>query len=195
MPAVTCPSCHKPIQWQSVSPDGSVDGECPSCESPLYGTLFPKLHGEPERRVPTGSDLPAAKAACYNHPAKEAVAACDQCGRFLCALCELPVEGKLYCPSCMEKMDQEGHLRMFKRRETRHDSVSLALAFLPLIIWPLTIVTAPLTLLYIWKYWSTPNQSILRRTRWRFYVAGLCALAQCAGWSWVLYMFITRVVR
>lgn len=51
---------------------------------------------------------PAAGAAaplgspCSTHPAEEAVAICERCGDFMCALCTTPFEGRYYCLSCFE---------------------------------------------------------------------------------------------
>jgi len=193
VPAVTCPSCDTPIQWMSVSPEGTIAGNCTHCERPLAGRIFPRFFNSSGQAVASREVFVSGKAACYNHESKEAVTACDHCGRFLCSLCELPLEGKTYCPVCMEKLDRDGNIQTFKHHETRHDSIAVALALLPLLLWPFTIITGPLTIVYIWKYWSTPRTSILPRWRWRFYVAGVMALIQCVGWVWLMYMLFRKV--
>lgn len=196
MPAVTCPRCDRPLTWGTVWAGGVVEGACVSCETPLHGRVFPQVAAPEvagaESVAPPGA---GAAAVCYNHDAKPAVSACDQCGRFLCALCELSVEGRTYCPSCFGRMDSQGRIQTLKHHETRHDSVALAMSVLPLLLWPFTIITAPLTIVYICKYWSTPRQSIQPRLRWRFYLAALFALALCAAWIWLFYFILRRVVR
>jgi len=74
-----------------------------------------------------------------------------------------------------------------------HDSVALALATLPaLLFWPV-LLTAPLTLFWIVRHWNSPG-SILPRTRARFYLAGVIALSQI-GFIVVLIVAILRVRR
>ena len=74
-----------------------------------------------------------------------------------------------------------------------HDSVALALAIFPaFLFWPV-LVTAPLTLFWIFRHWNSPR-SILPRTRVRFYFAGLIALSQI-GFVALVIVAILRVRR
>ena len=57
-----------------------------------------------------------------------------------------------------------------------------------MLIFYLTIFTAPFTLYLSIRYWREP-MSVLPRRRWRFVVAILIALFQLAGWG-VLAMFL-----
>jgi hypothetical protein len=41
---------------------------------------------------------------CSNHPERDAVSTCARCGTGVCAYCQTVVEGKVYCPSCVEKV-------------------------------------------------------------------------------------------
>jgi hypothetical protein len=41
------------------------------------------------------------QAACFDHAGKRAVAACNQCGRFVCDLCKVDFGGQVWCPSCV----------------------------------------------------------------------------------------------
>ena len=40
---------------------------------------------------------------CGNHPERDAVGTCARCGTGVCTYCQTAVEGKVYCPSCVEK--------------------------------------------------------------------------------------------
>ena len=74
-----------------------------------------------------------------------------------------------------------------------HDSIALALAIFPaFLFWPI-LVTAPLTLFWIFRHWNSPR-SILPRTRVRYYFAGLIALSQI-GFIAVVIAAILRVRR
>jgi hypothetical protein len=41
---------------------------------------------------------------CAYHPNAEAVGACVQCGRLVCAECKVELQGKIYCNTCAEKI-------------------------------------------------------------------------------------------
>jgi len=41
---------------------------------------------------------------CAYHPEREAVGACVDCGRLICAECKTVLGGKIYCNSCADKM-------------------------------------------------------------------------------------------
>ncbi len=76
---------------------------------------------------------------------------------------------------------------------TMYDSIALALAIFPaFLFWPV-LVTAPLTLFWIFRHWNSPR-SILPRSRARFYIAGLIALSQI-GLIAVVIVAILKVRR
>lgn len=39
---------------------------------------------------------------CYYHDNKEVVAACTECGRFICEACKVNINGKAVCKKCIE---------------------------------------------------------------------------------------------
>lgn len=135
--------------------------------------------------------MEAGGASCFYHSEKRAVVPCDQCGRFLCALCQVEFQGQNWCPRCIQASSQKGRLAHLDASRALHDNTALALAILPvLLIWP-TIITAPVTLYLVVRYWRAPS-SILPRTKIRFLVAALLALAQIAAWVGLIYFLIHR---
>jgi len=40
---------------------------------------------------------------CYVHVGESAVGACVACGRFVCDVCRVDVEGRIYCKGCLAK--------------------------------------------------------------------------------------------
>ena len=72
-----------------------------------------------------------------------------------------------------------------------YDSIALALATLPvLLIWP-AIVTGPVTLFLIFRWWHKPG-SIVPRTRVRFYLAALFGLVQTGGVVSLIWLIAYR---
>ena len=122
-------------------------------------------------------------ASCFYHPRKKAVVPCAQCGRFLCALCDLELDGRHLCPGCVSAARAAGGRAALQNglllgNRTLHDKLALAVAALPLIpvFWLFTVLTAPTALVLAIRYWNEPRQSPLPRGRWRLVAAALLAL-------------------
>jgi hypothetical protein len=141
---------------------------------------FPALLRE---RVPAESGETALpdEATCFFHAGKRAVQTCGACGRFVCALCDLEIDGEHLCPTCLSEGRRLGALRKLEQNRVLFDSIALAFAVLPILIWPFTCLTAPASLYVVIRYWKSPP-GVLPRTKIRFILAGLLALAQIAGW-------------
>jgi len=43
-------------------------------------------------------------SSCSRHASKEAVGACINCGKLVCVACHKEIDGKSYCPVCLEKL-------------------------------------------------------------------------------------------
>jgi len=43
-------------------------------------------------------------SGCFRHASKEAVGSCHNCGELVCASCHKEIDGKSYCPVCVEKL-------------------------------------------------------------------------------------------
>jgi hypothetical protein len=154
--------------------------------------VFPALLNPPAIGSAGELVVMEGESSCFYHPTKRAVTACDGCGRFLCALCDLDLNGQHLCPSCLKSGKRKGKLKNLENRRLRYDSLALGLAFTPLLIFYLTIVTAPATIYIVIRHWNTPG-SIVRRSRWRIVVAFIAALLELAGWIAVFYFFVHYV--
>lgn len=131
-----------------------------------------------------------SEAACFYHAHSRAEKPCDECGRFLCRLCELEAGGRTLCPVCFNHQAGARKIHHFDNRRTMHDTAALALATLPaLLFWPV-IATAPMALFWVFRFWNAPG-SIVPRTRIRFYLAALFALAEIAGIVLLIAVIVT----
>ena len=164
---------------------------CPACGVPLQVEVFPALFREMGTGRSGEAIMVEGESSCFYHPQKKAVLPCDGCGRFLCALCDCPVDGRHFCPSCLEAGKTRGNIQNLENQRTLYDAIALALAIYPMIIFYFTIVTAPLALFVAIRYWKAP-QSILRRTKIRFIVAIIISLLQIAGWTTLFIFLATR---
>ena len=164
---------------------------CPSCGAVLQGILFPAFFENPKSR-PGQALLIDSDASCFYHPQKKAEVTCEYCGRFLCALCEVQIEGKRLCPPCIEAGRVKGRIKSLENRRVLYDSIALSLSIVPLLIFYLTFVTAPISLYMAIRYWNKPT-SILHRGKWRFVLAIIFSCAQIAGWGVVAYFLVSRL--
>ena len=185
--AIACSKCSKPLPWQAFNtPDLQF---CPGCGAGTLAAVFPawtraQSVGQAGERV-----LTEGESSCFYHPDKKAVIACESCGRFLCALCEIDLSGKRLCAGCIETGKRKGRMRHMRTHRMLYDEAALALALLPLLIWPFTIITAPATLVFVARFWKSPG-SIIPRSKFRYVLAVLVALTQLTLWA----VFVTAAI-
>jgi hypothetical protein len=177
--AILCPGCYTalpPAQFNT----GNFE-PCPTCQAKVQAEVFPAAFrtigpGQTGERI-----LVQGESSCFYHEQKKAVIPCDACGRFLCALCDLDLNGKHLCPQCLDTGRQKGSLQELETRRVLYDNAALLLATAPLIMWPFTIVTAPLAVFLGVMSYFRPN-SIIGFSRFKAMVAIVFATCQMALW-------------
>ena len=154
---------------------------CPSCEGLLRADVFPALF-RPISKGRAGQALQMDKeAGCFYHPRKKAVVPCAVCGRFVCALCDVALNGRHLCPGCFEKGRTRGKIKHLENHRTCYDSIALIVAVTSIFVYWISIFTAPLVIYLVVRHWKTPS-SIIRRTKIRFVLALILAGLQITGW-------------
>lgn len=171
--------------------EASTITDCPSCGTALQLEVFPALF----RAVAPGqageSLVLDDESSCFYHPGKKAVLPCEGCGRFLCALCDVEFGGRHLCPACIEAgLEKQGE-GVPKKDTVRYDDVALTCAAVSLMFFWTTLITAPITIFIVLRYWKRPL-GIGRTSRWRFVVALLLALAELTGWGIAALVLIER---
>ena len=116
------------------------------------------------------------------------MSACQQCGRYVCALCSVEFGDHTWCPSCIAS--GAGRARAANQDTSRnlYDSTALILPLASLLVYPFTVAAAPASLVLSVVRWGRPL-SLVRRSRWRFVAAILISLAEMAGWA-VLIVYL-----
>ena len=180
MNAVRCPKCRLALPPEILGAGGP--SACPSCRAALEVFTFPAVHRAITHGAAAESAVVADETTCFFHPAKKALVVCGACGRFLCTLCDVPVGGQHLCPKCVETGRTKNTLTAFENYRTSYPSLALTFAFLPLLVWPLTFVTAPAAVFLVLFGWRKPPSVTGRRRRFAMLAALLMALVQCAGW-------------
>jgi hypothetical protein len=177
--STACPSCMTPLEIPLRS--AMRTNTCPVCEARVVTHAFPALLRPatvaPRRDTAALTD----ESTCFNHAAKRAVAVCEDCGRFVCNLCDVPAPGaaKHQCVACFEQSLKREAGSGLSAGRTRMDDVALTAAVLGTLVFCAAPVTIPVVWYLILRYWREP-QSVPPRSRWRFVVAGLLTLLSLA---------------
>ncbi|HLJ48491.1 MAG TPA: hypothetical protein VKU01_20895 [Bryobacteraceae bacterium] len=184
--ALGCPNCQGDLPRELWNLD--YESYCPRCKAPLAVVAFPAIARQTAGVAPE-LVTEGAEASCFYHPGKRAAVACDQCGRFLCSLCQVELSGQNWCPNCIERRRNEGKMVNLERRRTLYDNMALVLATLPaLMLWP-SLICAPMSLFVSIRYWRAPS-SIVPRTKVRFILAIVISLLEIAGWVFLVMAMV-----
>ncbi len=187
---LVCSKCGVAIPFDDWNREHAF---CAACRSPHSAYVFPALFSKTDQAAGAAAMVAEGEASCYYHPRKRAVVPCDQCGRFLCSLCQVEFLGQNWCPGCIEAHQQKGQLSNLDASRPLYDNMALVLAVLPaFLIWP-TIITAPMSLYVSARYWRKPS-SLLPRTKIRFYLAVLVAVLQIAAWVFLAAYLIVKLI-
>lgn len=187
--AITCSRCQAPWPAEALnSPDLTP---CPACGCPGRVEVFPAYFRGLQPGALSEDIGMEGEAACFYHPQKKALVPCDACGRFLCAVCDCDLNGQHLCPACIESGQRKGRLRTLQNHRMLYDHLALALAVLPLLVFYLTVVTAPMAIYMAIRHWNTPT-SLVRPSKVRFLAAIIIASLEILGWIFVAAYFLTR---
>jgi hypothetical protein len=183
--ALPCARCGlrlppNPAEWRSIS-------QCPRCHAPIQITVFPNL-GRPAASGRSAELIvEAGESPCFYHADKRAVVHCHECGRFLCALCDIQLGEAHVCPACLSRAKKQASGSPMERKRTRYDQIVQGLVLLPV---PFCFLIAPVTglaaiALAIWKWRAPPSLLVNTRTR---LIAGIIlavleVIAGCIIWS------------
>ena len=99
----------------------------------------------------------------------------------LCAVCTISFTGRKICPACIAAAKTSDAAPAVQQR-VLYDAIALSLAVLPLLLWPFTLVTAPVALGYVIVGWKKPGSLVRGNSRTRLVIAGVFALLEIAGW-------------
>lgn len=187
---LACPNCG--TSW-SLDPTAlSMMAACPLCQKETRVHVFPSFFREenPASAVPEAVVI-EGEASCFYHPGKRASVPCSSCGRFLCALCDVKLGDRNLCPGCIEAGRTKGKITELEASRVLWDSTALMLSVLPLVLcfWA-SILTAPAAIVVAIIGWNKPT-SVVRRNRWRLWLAVLLGTLEIAGWI-TFFIFISN---
>ena len=191
--ALTCPRCDTPLAVSLVNTGEFLP--CPVCNVPLLVRAFPALVRPAQRGAVSGPITDAGQAACFYHPHKTAHVPCDACGRFICALCDVELQGQHICPSCVEAGRRRGTLTTLENRRVLWDNIALSVAVLPvatILFAALSVFTAPAAILIAIVGWRKPGSLVPHETKLRLIFSIAFALITLVGWGVLFYFMATK---
>jgi hypothetical protein len=174
---LSCPKCRTEVR----PPDQAGPGQlrCPRCQCRIEVEAYPALFASP-RIGRVGEPLvEAGEASCFFHPEKRAVIACESCGRFLCSLCDLEMQGSHICPTCLAAGRKKGALQNLDQFRISWPGIAVLMAIaLPIVFYPLTPVFALGALVAVGVGLRQPGSITGRRKILLYIVAIVFALAE-----------------
>ena len=181
-----CPKCKTFVNAEHFAVDAITP--CVNCGAELEVNQFPALFRATGKANAGERVMTEGEASCFYHPEKKAVIPCEACGRFLCALCDVELNGQHLCTGCLESGAKKGKLTSLENQRTLYDSAALTLALLPctVFLWWAAPVTAPAAIICAVWYWKKPS-SIIPRTRIRSILAIVLGTLQIIGLGLLLY--------
>lgn len=188
-PLIHCPKCHTALLDGVFNQGGFTP--CPGCTTPVQVEVYPAMFRQQVKGSAGELILTEGEAGCFYHPKKKAVLPCESCGRFLCALCDCEHQGKHFCPACLETGRTKGKVKSLENTRIRYDNIALALALYPILIFYLTIITAPMALFVALRYWKAPR-SLAQPSSTRFIFTILIATLQLSGWTLLIIALLIR---
>lgn len=108
-----------------ASGDASPEAVLPGQEAPAF-VLSDEPAASPDLDEITLPPTQQAGALCARHIENPAEALCERCGDYMCRICAVPIEGRLYCPGCFDTLYQRGAF-YFSRQQFTQPKVALAL--------------------------------------------------------------------
>lgn len=135
-----CPRCWTPLAPAVL---GLGDVHCGECALDFTAATFQPAEAGPLSRP---EETPTGGASCARHARNAAVAACERCGAFMCALCRVDVEGKGLCVACFDRGRSEGSLHAAQTTFRSWRTLGLHLSVLGVVMYPLGILIGPASL-------------------------------------------------
>ena len=181
-----CPGCKHLLRSEFWLNDRQA--RCPFCSTDLEFVPFPALTAAHTVARPAAASL-GEDATCFFHATNRAEAVCSGCGRLLCSVCAVDFAGQCLCPSCIAGRSAAKPDTVKSR--ILWDSCALMLAGLPVLMWPLTIVTAPTAVGLAIYGWNKPC-SLVRGSKIRLLAAMILGGLQIAGWCIGIVALLSR---
>jgi hypothetical protein len=154
---------------------------CPGCGVPVRADVFNAFLRRDDLAPNAESILEQGQAECFYHPGKQAEVPCSACGRLLCAVCRVDMEGAPLCMRCLQSGRDKQKIPTLQNQRVLYDEIAFVLSFWPMFFIFPTLLTAPAAIYFAIRHWRMPA-GVLPRKWVKNGIALLLAALQCVGW-------------
>ena len=188
---IACPACGFSLPLDALA--SAAGTPCPGCRARLSGALFPVFWQPAPAASGLADSAGTGEAVCFFHPENRAALSCDRCGRFVCAVCDMPLGTRHLCPACLSSgLGGEKLAELVVRRFLWADTALLA-GLLPLLaglfVWPGFIVSGPAAIFCALFGWKRPGSLPRGRRHWVAVLGLILGLLQLAVWFGMFFLF------
>ena len=159
--------CHTPLTHRQNRV------QCANCKTEITLFTFPALLKKEKARS-AAPKVDEEESCCFYHAEAKAERVCEDCGRFLCGLCDVSFKGKHLCTICIQELTTKKD-KAFSGDVFRYDILAFHIALVSCLFYPFAIISAPIVIFLVIYGLSKPN-GVVPRSRWRFVVAPILAL-------------------
>jgi hypothetical protein len=146
--AVRCPWCRQPLDHAALTTNPAL--ACPNCSNVFEAVRFdpPPVTLLVAELATTG---PEGGQPCGLHPRNAAIAGCERCGAFVCALCEVNADERALCPGCFDRLASEDLLPGIRSSFRNYPGLAGLTAGLGCLVYFFSIFFGPLAIYYAVK--------------------------------------------
>jgi hypothetical protein len=134
-----CPACGAKL------PAPLADGSqiCRACRIVFDCVVFdpPKERGVVV--MPSTAGTP-----CAQHARNLATGSCTRCGAFMCELCKIDCDSHQVCPTCFERLQQEGALPSLRTRIVNYNNIAFTIALVGVPFMAVGLLIGPIVIFY-----------------------------------------------
>lgn len=151
---LSCSQCEAPLP---VAVLGGLLDQCPSCRRWLKVVAFPALLRDAKKGSFGERAMVEGDSTCFFHSDKKATVVCEGCGRFLCSLCDIEMDGEHVCSACLEAGRGKIGEKIIAER-VLYEDMAWGLALLGLLIGPPGVIPAVGAIFVSLRHWRKPQK-------------------------------------
>ena len=137
--------------------------------------------------------MESGQASCFFHEESPATALCDVSGRMICDLCKTEWKGKTVSMAALHSLAKGDVSSDTITSRTNWDTIALTLVVLPILVWPLLVLTPPVALGICLFKWRAGPTGIVRKSRWRYVVAAIIAIPEILWGAFFWMGFLSAI--
>jgi hypothetical protein len=183
---VTCPHCQHPLDHDTLR---SGPQSCPVCRRPFEALRFDPPERE-SRAVSLAEAGPGGSAACAQHRANVAVANCERCGVFMCALCRIDSDSLALCPGCFDRLSAEGALPSARVSYRDYGRMASTMAGVGIVVIFVGIIAGPAAVYYGMKGLRQKREMGETDGRAGVWLAIVLGALEAVGWLVVVALMV-----